>query len=492
MNGIYKAIEDRQQTRYNREALVTGLQQQYAGLPQHENLSKNLELLWQPNTFTITTAHQPNIFTGPVFSIYKIFHAIKMAEELQQQMPANNFIPVFFMGSEDADIDELNNVTIEGKKYVWLTEQTGSVGRMKTEKNIQQLIAEMDGQLSVLPYGSELIDLFKNAYAAGKTIQQASLEVINILFGGYGLVVLIPDSMIFKQVFKHIIQKELKEQFSHKAVSETIEKLGEHYKVQAPGREINLFYLQDDKRERIEKDDTGFFVDALNKRWTEETILAEADEHPEMFSPNVILRGMMQEVLLPNLAYIGGGGELAYWLELKGVFAAAGVPYPMLMLRNSFMWVEQKWKDKTDKLELGIKDLFTNEHKLMKQIVQKQSDNQVLLNGHLKKAEEVYNEISEKAAAVDATLNGHVMALKTKAMKDLVELEKKMVRAEKKKFEVEQLQLQKIKSVLFPDDNLQERVENFSAFYARYGKEWMNIIYENSQAFGAEFGIIVY
>ncbi|MEP6512666.1 MAG: bacillithiol biosynthesis BshC, partial [Parafilimonas sp.] len=320
LKGIENAIENKKSFAH-RSVLTEQLQLQYEGIAQSGKLSSNIQLLSKQNTFTITTAHQPNIFLGPLYVIYKILHTIKLANELTVLMPQHNFVPVFYMGSEDADIDELGNITIDSKKYEWQTKQTGAVGRMKVDKAFRKLIEEMQSQLAVQEHGAEIITIFKTAYTEGKTIQQATLELINILFGEYGLVVLIPDNAVLKKIFQPIAEKELKEQFSHKAAEITIQQLGKLYKVQAGGRELNLFYLIDDKRERIEvfsfqssvspqnsANSFQFSVPGLNVQWKMDEILEELNNHPERFSTNVILRGLFQETILPNIAFIGGGG----------------------------------------------------------------------------------------------------------------------------------------------------------------------------------------
>src|SRR5438552_3046711 len=223
------------------------------------------------------------------------------------------------------------------------------------------------------------MEIFRSSYKEKTTIQQATLHLINTLFGGYGLVIFIPDNTVLKKLFQLVIQKKLTEQFSHKAVEQTVQKLEAHYKVQASGRKINLFYLIDDKRERIEIQNSKFKIQSLEIEFTPEEILKELDEHPERFSPNVILRGVFQETILPNIAFIGGGGELAYWLELKKVFETVAVPYPVLILRNSFLIAEQKWKQKIDELALAFEELFLSEHHLMNRIVARKSTNNVAL-----------------------------------------------------------------------------------------------------------------
>lgn len=490
IKGIQNAIDGRRNFPQQRDILVEELRLQYKDVEVSAALANNLNLLLSENTFTVTTAHQPNIFAGPLYFIYKILHAIKLSSYLKQELPSYNFVPIYYMGSEDADLDELGQIKIDGVEYKWTTNQTGAVGRMKVDDSFLRLISQMQGQLGVQKYGEELVECFKSIYTKGKSIQRATLELVNHLFGEYGLVVLIPDSPRLKKLFTSVIKSELANEFSYKAVSNSIALLEQNYKVQAAGRELNLFYLKDNYRERIEKEDGLYKVKALDLIFTEQEILNEVDNFPERFSPNVILRGVFQETILPNIAFIGGGGELAYWLELKKVFETAGVPYPIIILRNSFLIAEKKLSEKIRELGLEMNDIFLSVHELMKHVITRKSDTRFLLNGELKNTELLYDQIALIASGVDKTLNQHVSALKTKALKDLQELEKKMIRAEKRKFKAEQRQVQKIKQELFPNNNLQERVENFSFFYSKYGKEFFSLILEHSNALNQEFAII--
>jgi bacillithiol synthase len=288
-----------------------------------------------------------------------------------------------------------------------------------------------------------------------------------------------------------VFEDDLFNNTSSKIVEKTSERLGEHYAVQANPREINLFYLKDDIRERIEEKDGKYSIINTQISFTEEETKKELQEHPERFSPNVILRGLFQEMILPNLVFIGGGGETAYWLQLKDLFENYKVVYPVLLLRNSFLIVEEKWNEKIRKLDLTIADLFQDENEIMKLIVAKNSENKIELNGNFEKAEAFYEQIRIQAEAVDKTLSQYVTSIKTRSLKDLEELEKKMLRAEKRKFEEHQRQIQKIKEVLFPNDGLQERVENFSWFYAKWGKGFIEELLKNSLALEQEFCILV-
>jgi len=490
IEGIKAAIDARLAFSTNRDLLVDALTEQYQNITLTDQQKSHLEALKSDNTFTITTAHQPNIFTGPLYFIYKIIHAIKLADELKVQLPEYNFVPVYYMGSEDADLDELGYINLGGEKLIWNTKQTGAVGRMLVDKALLQIITSIQGQIGIHPFGNELINIFSQCYTLGKSIQQATLELVNTLFADYGLLVVIPDNATLKTRFNSVIAKEIAEQFSHKAVAETIEQLSQHYKVQAGGRELNLFYLIDDKRERIEFDSSKFSVQSLGLEFSQEEILQELNNHPERFSANVILRGVFQETILPNIAFIGGGGELAYWLELKKVFEAVQVPYPMLILRNSLLFVTDEQVQRISKLGFTVEDFFKKPFDLINDLVRKNTSNQLDITTQIETVTQQYQALQAIVSNIDASLKHHTEALQTKALKPLHELEKKMLRAEKRRYEAQQRQIEKLKSELFPSQSLQERVDNFSYFYAKYGKDWLQTIYNQSLTLEQQFTVV--
>lgn len=490
LEGIKNAIASRQKFDTPRHILVESLEEQYRSVTMNGLVRSNIAALANETTFTIVTAHQPNIFTGPLYFIYKILHAIQLAAYLAEQMPAYRFVPIYYMGSEDADLDELGQISIDGHPLQWGTSQTGAVGRMKVDKELLKLMDSIEGQTGVLPYGKELAALFRQSYVSGRTIQEATLHLVNALFGRFGLVVLIPDQPKLKAAFTAVIEKELMEGFSHQIVQQTTESLGKTYKVQAAGREINLFYLINDRRERIEKEGDDFVVHALDIRFSQSEIREELKNYPERFSPNVILRGAFQETILPNIAFIGGGGELAYWLELKNVFAAISVPYPVLLLRNSFLLMTVEQDQRMQQLELDHTSLFQKAEVLLNQLVKKRTSKQLDLANETAKLSILYEGMKQQAGMIDETLKPHVEALSVKALKRLTELEKKMLRAEKRKFEAEKRQIEGLKKHLFPADSLQERTDNISGWYARYGNDWMDMLLKSSLPIEAQFSII--
>jgi len=490
VEGIAASIQDRKSFAVNRQMLADELQSLYNTLPPAPAVSKNIELLRSDNTFTVCTAHQPAIFTGNLFFIYKIVHAIKLAESLKQKFPAYNFVPVFYMGCEDADLDELGHIFLDGEKIAWQTSQKGAVGRMST-KGLDQIINRIEGELSVQPFGPELVSLLKASYLTGSPdIQTATLRLVHQLFAAYGLVVLIPDNAAFKKVMIPVFEDELLRHRSAAVVENTISELSNQHKVQAQPRQINLFYLNDNLRQRIERTGDHWTIVDTDITFTEAALLDELHTHPERFSPNVILRGLFQETLLPNVAFIGGGGEIAYWLELKGVFDLYKVPYPPLVVRNSFLVMDQKWKDRLDKLGLSLADVFRDERELLNGLVKRNSQKQLSLSEEITDFNSYYNRLKEVAGQVDDTLTGHVAALQTRAIKPLQELEKKLLRAERKRFDIESRQLHALKTALFPNGGLQERVDNFMPYYAKWGKAFIKNIHTHSLTLEQKFTIL--
>jgi bacillithiol biosynthesis cysteine-adding enzyme BshC len=487
-----KIIQQKKEQKVDREALVAVLKDQYKEVPESKNVLSNIDLLTKPTTFTITTAHQPNLFTGPLYFVYKILHVIKLVKGLKKQFSGTDFIPVYYMGSEDADFAELNHFTVYGKSYAWNTNQKGAVGRMIIDKNLIALIDELEQQISIEPFGAEIIKALRAAYQQGITIQAATFRFVHQLFEKYGLIVLIADDARLKKQMIRVFEEDLFQQRPSIIVEGTCNKLSEQYNVQANPREINLFYLKDDIRERIVKQGDEFIIHNTKIKFTSDELKKELEKYPERFSPNVILRGLYQETILPNLAFIGGGGELAYWLQLKELFAQYSIVYPILILRNSFLIVEEKWQNRMQRLGLTITDFFLTEAQMMKKIVTRFSERPVSLNGKFEKAEQLFKEITEQTDQIDPTLSQHVAAIKSQSIKILQELEKKMFRAERRKFQDQQRQAMKIKHVLFPKNGLQERIENINSFYSKWGSGFIDQLYENSLTMEMQFVILTH
>jgi bacillithiol synthase len=487
--GLDAAIQDREKFPTDRMLLVKTLKEQYNGMSVPDAVHKNLEDLATDNTFTITTAHQPAIFTGNLYFIYKILHVIKISSFLKIAYPHRNFVPVFYMGCEDADLDELGHIYLDNEKLTWDTGQTGAVGRMKTD-GLDKIVERIEGEFSGEPFGPELIQLLKECYINTENIQQATFKLLHHLFGGYGLIVLIPDNRFFKSVLRGVFRDDLTNHIPFRVTEENVRLLSGQYPVQANPREINLFYLKDNIRERIDWKDGRFFVHNTSIYFSPEAMEKELANFPERFSPNVILRGLYQCSILPDIVFVGGGGETAYWLELKPLFRHYHVPYPVLVLRNSFLLIKKNLRIKMEKIGLGSETVFKPAEELMEDYVRSHSDRQLSLEQQLRELRVFYNTVKNISGEVDKTLEQHVEKLEVQALQKLEELEKKIVRAEKKNHEEVRRRIYEIREALFPGDNLQERVDNFIPWYAFYGKTYFDLLLSYSPALEQVFTLL--
>ena len=475
--GVAKAIEERCKYPVNRQVLVAALTKQYSNLVTTPETEKNIQLLLRENTFTVCTAHQPNLLTGYLYFIYKILHAIKLAEQLNELHPDKHFVPVYYMGSEDNDIEELGSFRFGDKKFVWNGDgQQGAVGHMNT-KGLKPILDELFKLFG--PPGKNCDDLqniLTTAYLQHNTIAAATQYLVNELFGRYGLVVADPDEASLKATFIPVMRDELLHGQSYPIVTGQVEKLATHYKIQAYPRPVNLFYLADGLRERIEKTGDKWAVVNSDKKWNQSEILQELERNPERFSPNVILRGLYQETILPNVAFIGGGSEVAYWMQLNSLFAHYHVFFPCIFLRQSVLWIRPSESRLRQQLEFNIPDIFKPELDLVHDYISAHTTDDWHTEEEAIAIATIFESLETKATSLDPTLSGAAKAALTKMKYQLTVLEKKMLRAEKKKMQVEVLRIEKLKKILFPDNSLQERIENFSAYYLEYGPSFFDII----------------
>ena len=492
LEGYRAAIEGRKKHPINRGLLFDVLTKQYANLPQENAVNNQIALLKKDNTFVVTTAHQPNLFTGPLYFFYKIIHAIQLAASLKAAFPECNFVPVYYMGSEDADLEEVGSFNLDQTKCQWVTKQSGAIGRMQVDDALLILLKQLESYWTILPQGQKALEILKEAYQKGKTISEATLSFVHAFFGAKGLLVLQPDDAALKAAFIPVMEKELLTGFSHQAIQPTIAALSKDYHVQSEGRSINLFYLKDNLRARIEKQGDQYIVVDSAIQFTEAEIIAALHQHPERFSPNVILRGVFQETILPGVVFVGGGGELAYWMELKNVFDQVDVHYPLLQLRNSFLLMSQKQAEQWSAMQFEEQDLFKPILELEIAYVKKHTNTKLDLQDQLNHLSSLYTNIKNQVVQVDASLGAHTENLAKQANAKLVALEKKMLRAERRKQAVDIQRIHRIKKELFPQDNLQEREAHFSQWVGQYDLSWIDTIMEHSKGLASRFRIVTF
>lgn len=439
----------------DRETLVTSLKSQYQNIDTKSEFNIQLEMLEASTTFTVTTGHQLNIFTGPLYFIYKIVTTINLAHQLKKAYPDHHFVPVYWMASEDHDFDEISYFRLFGKVHEWKTKQNGAVGRFKTD--------ELSDVLVNLP---EPVPLFATAYANAENLADAVRSYVHELFSEYGLVVIDGDDVNLKKAFTGYAKKELFENLSNSHVQSTSQKLETAgYKPQVFSRDINLFYLTDTTRQRIERSGDYFEIVGSDMRFTESEILKELNNHPERFSPNVITRPAYQQLILPNLAYIGGPAEIAYWFQLKDYFDNAKIVFPILVPRNFALVISPANQNKLSKLALKITDLFKNEQDLKRLVLDRFGVEEIDLTKQKHAIKEIYDSMTALATSIDKSLDGFIQADFQKTIKQIDNIERKTQKALDSKHEVSLNQVKKLKDVLFPNGGLQERIDNFLNFY---------------------------
>lgn len=445
-----------------RDVLVDSLLNQYGELVISDSVSANIEALRDEKTFTVTTGHQLSLLTGPLYFVIKIAHVYKMTEKLKKQYPEYTFVPIYWMATEDHDYEEIQSMQLFGKKLEFDYEQRGPVGRFSLERfaEFKEEILQFFGEDR-----REEVGRILEAYN-GKNLTEATRGMVNELFGHYGVVIIDGDDQELKRMFAPTIKKELSEQFSNTAVQATNQELEkEGVKLQVTSRPVNLFYIQDGLRERIIPEGDCFSIKGVGEFSLEE-LLAEVESAPERFSPNVILRPLYQELILPNLAYVGGGGEISYWLQLKGVFDQMECPYPLIQVRNSVIWIDRGTSKKMDKINFSLNDIFESADALKKRYVTENSSEDLDFSTIEAQLEAYQSLLKEQILKVDANLGQYAEVELKRLDKQMDAVRAKLIKTSKGKHDQAMKAIDMIKDRLFPGGGLQERSSNFLNFCA--------------------------
>lgn len=495
LENFQKQINEKQErfSDESRKNLVVALQEQYAEFEISNSVTKNIALLSQKNTFTVTTGHQLSLFTGPLYFIYKIVSVINTTQILAKRYPDYHFVPVYWMASEDHDFEEINHFHFHNKTLRWDSHQKGMTGRFSTE-NIRAVYEIFEKNIGFGKNASHLKKMFEKSYLEHADLASATRFLVNALFEKYGVVVVDGNHHLLKKSFVPYMEDDLLQNTAYYEVSETIhqiEKINKIYPIQVNPREINLFYLTQNGRNRIVKNGDTFEILQTNITFGKDEILQELKLYPERFSPNVIMRPLFQEIILPNLAYIGGGGEIAYWLELKRFFETQNMPFPILMLRNSALLVSEKQYKKMSKLNLSFLDLFLKESDLINKKVQTISQFPIDFSSQKDFLKQQFQTLYQIAEKTEASFKNAVKAQEVKQVKGLEQLEKRLIKAQKRNLSHELERIVNLQKELFPNGGLQERFSNFSEFYLEQGETFIPRLVATFDPFDFRFLVLV-
>lgn len=467
--SLKMAAKERKFSNEQRTLLIDRLKDQYkAGgiaIEKDAVFQEQIKLLSKENTFTVTTGHQLSLMGGPLYFLYKIISTVKLSRVLSNQYKEFQFLPVFWMATEDHDFEEVDHFNFRGKKYQWKRESTGPVGRLDThglEEVYKALVADLP---DFSTHAEKIVALFKASYLAHSNYADATRQLVYSLFGKEGVLIVDGDDPFLKRSFIPEMKEELTNFSTEKNVLEQSTDLANNYKLQVNPRKINLFYIGENNekmatRERIEKTVGGYLLVDRKQEVSADDLFSELEKNPERFSPNVLMRPMYQEKVLPNLGYIGGGGELAYWFQLKKNFAHFNLQFPVLLLRNSCMYLNQEQSQLLQELKIGWRDLFMREGDLVKKWVIDQDEEIYVIQEEKDAFEALWEKLNKKSREEDPTLGPYVEAENARIQKWLSALSNKLIRSRRRKSDTSIRRIHTLKSQLFPDDSLQERKES--------------------------------
>ena len=444
-----------------RELLQEGLEELYVDVIHSEQVQKNLKKLSQSNCFTITTGHQLSLATGPMYFIYKILHVIKQCEELKASFPNDEFVPVYWMASEDHDFAEIQSFYLFQQLVKWDRSNGGAVGRLNLD-GLEEALSEIHSKFQNHPE-SEIHSLMEAM--SGETYGSAFFQFVNELFGHYGLIIIDGDLPLWKEAFSPIFKQEPLSGFSAKAVDRTNQSLSQAgFPLQVEAKDTNLFYLSPEKRERIQRTETGFQIGSIER--DTESMLTELKNHPESFSPNVVLRPVYQEFLLPNLCYVGGPGEIMYWLQLKEVFQEANVLFPLIQARTSILLLEHKNWQEWQLMGFTSQDLWRNPIELKQEFLDREGSQAIDFSELDALTLKLSSKWTQLTHEVDANQVNMVEAEMTRISKQLIQLKDRLEKIRKGKFDKQLKFIDVISAKCMPKGELQERSSNLLSFCA--------------------------
>lgn len=473
------------------ENLVKAIARSYSGLPVSELSKKHILALRAPNTVAIVTGQQLGMLGGPLYTIYKTLTAIKTAESLSKAYPEFSFVPVFWLEADDHDYEEVRHVFAPDtnnqiKQITYDPENTfegehGTVGELQLREQIAIMLEEVKGTLRHTEYTDEIFHLLQSCYKPGATFKAAFRDLLFNLFDSRGLVLFDPQMPEVKQMLAPVFQKELAHHRQHAEVLiKRSAALEAAYHAQVKIRSVNLFYHIDKGRHAIEPDEEGGFrLKRKRMKFTEEEMNRLAKEEPQRFSPNVLLRPICQDYLLPTGMYIGGPSEICYFAQVSPLYDLYRIPMPYIYPRASVSLLEKGIANTVEKLSVQMPEIFLGEDILLQKTLQRAqafdvesafADGEVAIS-------QVLENLQTHIAQIDKTIADAGERYKVKLLSSLSEYKGKVAEAQKRKNETTVRQLQKISEALYPNQQLQERVLNYFYFANKYGDQLINRLY---------------
>ena len=471
-----------------RKAVAQVLSKQYANFELTAKEQENLKLFGEEKTFTITTGHQLVLLGGPLFFYTKIFDVIQLARDLST--PSNPVLPMFWMASEDHDYEEIAKVNLFGKVITCPGENKGPVGRISKE-HFKEFLSEVNQVLGEGEQFQNIKSIINNAFETGANLAEITRIFVRALFKDECLLIIDGDDKDLKSLFAKVMSEEMNSELAFNASKDHIENLSKDYKIQVNPREINLFYIEDEVRLRIVKTSTGYSTPNAEYSWSSSQMEELLQNSPEKISPNVILRPVYQEILLPNLAYVGGAGEIAYWLELKPVFEAFKIPFPTPLVRKANFILPKKLMVWLADNHIDLLDVFGDLDLLLNSFSKAISGNAIDFAEEEKQIKALYQSILVKGKAINPQLEKVVLGEEKRALGALKNVEKRFLNADKQNYEQQLNKLKNIHGKFFPNGVAMERVNSYIPEIAADSNGFNQELKESGSIFDKKITVIV-
>lgn len=478
------------ENRADRTKVVQLIRDSYRGFQISKQTESNLNSLTSNKTIAVVTGQQLTIFGGPMYTFYKIITTVKLCRHLKEKFEDYNFVPVFWLEGDDHDYNEIASINIfdlqNNLKKIQFGEEKepddnrGSVGEIKLGDQITSTINDLDESLRESEFKSSVMDLIKNCYTPEDSLKSSFRKMLFEIFDEYGLIIFDPQTDGIKSLLKPIFSKEIDEFRTHtdQILTRSAE-LEDAYHAQVKIKPINLFINEEGGRYLIEPVEDEFRLKGKRIRYTKEQLLSLIENTPERFSPNVLLRPICQDYLLPTAFYVAGPSEISYFGQVMPYYDIYDIPAPVVYPRASATILENPVASVLEKYDLNFVDSFLDEKDLNTKVLSEVADTDVeeLFRSVDGEIEKIMLELKDKITDIDKTLEDTTNKTYQRINQSLTTLKDKTTKAQERQHDMVIRQLAKLRINVYPGESLQERKINFVHFVNKYGLDILKWIY---------------
>ena len=441
--------------------------------------------LRDPRALTIVTGQQVGMYGGPLYTLYKAVTAVKLARQLSSLLN-RPVVPVFWLEGGDHDIEEVSSVTLQGSgdsrriHYRGYERPTngnlGSVGSMGFTEDVARMREDIRSTLPASSFRDQMLERYYSAYKPGVSFTDAFARTLSTLLGDYQIVLMDPEDCDLKELAAPIMRREIKDHaHTFNELAATTAELKDRFHAQVHVRPFNLFVLSEHGREAVQSDGEQFKLQQSGRTVTLAELL---DLAPCLLSPNVVMRPLVQDYLLPTLTYVAGPGEIAYFAQFKSLYDWAGLPMPVVFPRASLTLVEPRAGKVMDRYGLDVAGLSQDLNVLMREIVLSGTPLEHAFEQAANSLQTCAGTLKEEVTRVEQTLGRSTEATLRQWEKELTKLRKRVERAEKNRHDQVFNQLKRCQTALYPQGKLQERTICALSYLARYGDTILQKIYD--------------